>query len=265
MFFLTKVIRKLKRKRALLKISDKLRFFVKNNDLPVIIVSYNNHTYVDSMIKQLNNFNIKPVVIDNHSTSQETIDYLRQLNHENAFVIFSEMNLGHRVGFLSPVYDVLPNFFGYTDPDLIFKKEMPITFIEDFKNLTEKYQIYKVGCALELSGGIRKDTNMKINTTKKPFFIPSRKFSIQEWESRYWKLKIDDDSFDLYSAPIDTTFAIYNKKNYFFNTCEALRVAGDYAVFHLPWYKDMDLMSEDQLKEYHKNNNSNTWKNDHYI
>lgn len=262
MFFLTKAIKKIKLKKALLKISIELKDFIKNIEIPIIIVSYNNHSHVKNMVLQLNKFNIRPIIIDNNSTNKETTQYLMSLNSEKAFVIFSDINIGYKVGFMSPVYDVLPDIFGYTDPDLKFKENLPKDFINEFKMLSEKYNVYKVGCAIELSGDINKDIVMEIKSTDKPFFLPLRKYSILEWESRYWKLKIDDENFEIYSAPIDTTFAIYNKKYYFFNLHEAIRVAGNYSVFHLPWYKEMDLMDEKELKEYHENNNSNTWKID---
>jgi len=55
---------------------------------------------------------------------------------------------------MPPIYDVLPKFFAYTDPDLKFNSNMPSCFIEDFKKITEKYKIFKVGCALSLSDGL---------------------------------------------------------------------------------------------------------------
>lgn len=77
--------------------------------IPVIVISYNNGVYVENITKQLQSFNITPIIIDNNSSSKNTQVILNDLEHKNlAHVIRSHHNFGHMVGFLKPIYDLLP-------------------------------------------------------------------------------------------------------------------------------------------------------------
>tara|TARA_B110000503_G_C7160466_1_gene419429 strand:+ start:2000 stop:2215 length:216 start_codon:yes stop_codon:yes gene_type:complete len=63
-----------------------------------------------------------------------------------------------------------------------------------------------------------------------------RAYSVFEWESQYWRFKLQrSDELKVYAAPLDTTFAVYNKGNYRGSFMDAVRIGGDYAVTHLPW------------------------------
>lgn len=263
MSFFSKIKKIIKRnnQEVLVGLSCELKEIMRNIDFPILIISYNNAVYVESMVRQLNEYGIKPIVIDNNSNDEYSIDILKKINGDDkANVIFSPINFGYRVGFMSPIYDVLPNFFAYTDPDLKFNSNMPSCFIEDFKKITEKYKIFKVGCALSLSDGLSENIYMEFASMKKPINTPLKKYSVKDWDSRYWRIPIRDDNFELYSAPIDTTFAVYNKDFYYNNIYDAIRVAGDYSVLHLPWYPNEDIMNKKQKEVYLSGNNSNTWK-----
>ncbi|URG48873.1 glycosyltransferase [Pectobacterium quasiaquaticum] len=247
--------------KALSEMASELKTAINGIDVPIIIISYNNYVYVENMTLQLNRLGVVPIIIDNNSTDSDSRKALHNLNDsKKARVIFGKFNFGYRVGFMSPLYETLPNFFGYTDPDLAFEDNIPESFVEDFINLTEKYEIYKVGCALSLSKEIGKDLYMTTPKQRKPFYVAPKKFTVAEWESRFWNMQINDDQFELYAAPIDTTFAIYNKKYYFNNLLDAIRVAGRYSVTHLPWHPDIDIMNKEQSLAYYKNNNSNSWR-----
>lgn len=255
-----KNIKQKRKEKILSSLADQIKTKIYGIEIPILIISYNNACYVENMVSQLNTLGITPIIIDNHSTDSKSIQVLKKLDTEKtAHVVFSSINFGYRVGFMSKIYDVLPQFFGYTDPDLQFKQHIDSNFIYDFKRLTEKYKIFKVGCALELSEDVSNTMFMEVQANKFPIETLSQRFLIKEWEGRYWNLLVKDEEFELYSAPIDTTFAIYNKEYYFYNIYDALRVAGNYSVYHLPWYPEMDIMKKDEEEEYMKNNNSNTW------
>ena len=75
-----------------------------------------------------------------------------------------------------------------------------------------------------------------------------QEFQIWEWESQFWVNRIDTlpEASPVYLADIDTTFALYNKK--FFSRdrfYRAVRVAGNYTSFHLPWYKDNGMKPQE--------------------
>ncbi|HIO90613.1 MAG TPA: glycosyltransferase family 2 protein [Campylobacterales bacterium] len=228
------------------------------DEIPVFIVSYNNGIYVENTINQLQSFGITPIIIDNNSTDLTSLKILKKIkNNHTAQVVFSDKNFGFMVGFLNHIYPLLPEVFAYSDPDLQFNKNLPDDFLSKLASLTKKYSVYKAGFALEL---LEEETiiDQVINKMRGVPMIYNQEFSVREWESQYWRIPISHDNLILYSAPIDTTFAVYKKSNYngFF---DAIRVAGDYSAIHLPWFPRLDLMAESNKREYLKGNNSSTW------
>jgi hypothetical protein len=220
------------------------------DEIPVIIICYNNGVYVENLVHQLNKFNIKPIVIDNNSSDSTTIETLKKLvDDEVAYVAYSDKNFGHFVGLLDPIYQQLPNYFAYTDPDLNLNKNLPKTFMQDLIQLTQEYGVYKAGFALDLlTSEDVIDVSQRISHTK-PFDYQGD-FSVRGFEAQFWRLPIKHNSLEVYYGPIDSTFAIYNKENYKGSFYDALRVAGDYSAIHLPWFPNLDIMNEDQKQAY---------------
>lgn len=229
------------------------------DSIPVIVISYNNGVYVENITRQLQRFKITPIIIDNKSSSKKTLDILDDLEHKkSAFVIRSQQNFGHMVGFLKPIYDLLPDVFAYTDPDLQFNEKLPADFLNTLANLTKEFPVFKAGFALSLSGhGPLKDTKLH-SCHYKPIFY-EKYLTIEEFESRYWIKKLEHSSLELYAAPIDTTFAVYRKNNYIGKFYDAIRVAGDYSTIHLPWFKDLDFFTDEDKAAYRDRNISSNW------
>jgi len=230
------------------------------DEVPCFIVSYNNGVYVENMVRQFSERGICPIVIDNRSTDAGTLQTLRSLNLQGvAKVVFSEKNFGHQVGFFQPVYDALPEVFAYTDPDLGFNGRLPEDFLSVLSDLTVRYSVYKAGFALQLlddePGVAAKVTQSVI----RPFRFEKR-YSFAEWESQFWRKRLDHPSLSVYAAPIDTTFSVYRKSNFNGDFSDAVRVAGDFAAIHLPWYPRLDLFSDKARGEYLKRNSSSTWR-----
>ncbi|MEQ9481137.1 MAG: glycosyltransferase [Coleofasciculus sp. F4-SAH-05] len=121
------------------------------NKIPVIVISYNNGSYVENIINQLQKFGIKPIIFDNCSDDNNTLYLLRKIREtQKASVIFLPKNFGHYVGFIKEIYDLLPEVFGYTDPDLQFSSNLPPNFIDVLAELTVNYSVYKAGFALSI-------------------------------------------------------------------------------------------------------------------
>ena len=226
---------------------------------PVVVVSYNNGVYAAHLTGQLNRYGITPIIIDNCSSSASTRSILSDLEQKgNAVVVRSRYNFGHEVGFLQPVYDVLPEIFCYTDPDIQLNERLPHDFIDTLIKLTSEFKVYKAGFALALDGhGPIK--NIKIHSRHTKPFLFDEHLSIQEFESRYWVKRLRHDTLEIYAAPIDTTFAAYRKSNYFGDFHDAIRVAGDFSAVHLPWFDDLDLFDDQQRAEYQRKNRSSNW------
>lgn len=227
--------------------------------IPVLIISYNNGRYVANTIAQLARFDVNPIIIDNRSTDEASLAILRTLRDEGrATVVFSTQNFGHMVGFLAPVYRLLPEIFGYTDPDLQFSDTLPTDFMDVLAALTHQYQVYKVGMALDVSDEAALSNTDFTLSQHKPLTV-EKPYTIRSWEAQYWRMKLDHPGLELYVAKVDTTFAVYNKAHYHGDFFEALRVAGDYSALHLPWFPEKDLMSPEQKAAYLKHNKSTTW------
>jgi len=227
--------------------------------IPVIIISYNNGVYVENMTRQLHSFDITPIIIDNNSSSKSTRSTLDNLEHEElAHVIRSQKNFGHMVGFLKPIYDLLPEVFAYTDPDLQLNKNLPENFLAVMEELSKEFSVFKIGFALSLKGhGPIKDSRYH-SCHYKPIYY-EKHLSIEEYESRYWVKKLKHDNLELYAASIDSTFAVYRKNNYIGDFYDGIRIAGDYSAIHLPWFKDLDILTEEDKTSYNDKNISSNW------
>lgn len=250
-FFRMRAARELARQMAEKKCIEKA-VHSSSDGLPVLIVSFNNGTYVKNTVSQLNRRNLFPVVIDNASSSRETLDILRDLESRGlAAVAYSQKNIGHMVGFMDPVYRLLPHYFGYTDPDLQFNDGLPDDFIATLKNLTVEFQTYKAGFALTLDCGRLADVCYRFSG-KYPFVF-DKPSSIRETEERHWRARLQH-ALEVYAAPIDTTFAIYNKGNYFGDFVNAVRVAGNFSAIHYPWFEELDIVGNEERELYRKTN-----------
>ena len=81
-------------------------------------------------------------------------------------------------------------------------------------------------------------------------------------ESQYWKSPISHPQYKLYRAPIDSTFALINKKyRQIGNMHNSIRMAGDFTAVHRPWtinYEKDLLPGEMEFYLNNKNNKSTT-------
>jgi len=229
------------------------------DEIPVLVISYNNAVYVRNMVLQLRRFGLTPVVIDNRSTDGSSLSVLRELQAGgDAIVVFSRKNCGHRVGFIDPVYPLLPELFAYTDPDLQLNPGLPPDFLRVLADLTVTFRVYKAGFALEFPEGTA--------TGEQKFTISSRRpipyvgiFSVKEIESQFWRLRLAHDGPPVFAARIDTTFAVYRKANYRGDPTDAVRVSGNFGAIHLPWFPGLDLFSDRDRAAYARGNVSSRW------
>lgn len=182
------------------------------------------------MLKQILKINQKYyeniIILDNCSDCQDTVEFLKKTDCK---IIFNNSNSGPWVTPRrnSHIYNQMPSKFILTDPDLEINENIPCNFIDVMSSLSEKYNSSKIGFALNIEDfdKMYQDNN----------YAGSGK-SIYEWESVFWQKKIEDSSYEIYQAPIDTTFCLINK-NYFDDPDNRhFRIAGNFTAKHLPWY-----------------------------
>jgi len=223
------------------------------DDVPIIIPTFNTPTYLKSMIDQLEERGWTNVIIcDNDSTYPPMVDLLDKLSN-NYHVVLWGKNLGPRVYTENKdICSRMPKYFILTDPDLLFNKKMPITAINKMKRILDMYGVSKAGLAIDI------DSPDEIKRFSNPRGVESE-------ERINWSRKIDKyfEKDDLYSAPIDTTFSLYNRDQFLSEinyvplrmTCNtsAIRMAGRFTCQHMGYWEDTPLTAEEE--EFYKENN----------
>ena len=204
-------------------------------NIPIVIICYNNFRYVENTLKQIASINkdyyTYIIILNNMSTCSDTIAYL---NKVDVRVINNVANVGP---WITPtinrhIYDLLPDKYIITDPDLKLNPNIPSNFIEILASLSDKYKTSKIGFALDIT-----DHDMFYPTTE---YMAN--LSIRDWELRFWQNKIDDEGeYEIYKADIDTTFCLMNKTNIESEIDLQIRVAGDFTAKHIPWYIENEV------------------------
>ena len=210
-----------------------------NMNIPIIIICYNNYKYVHNTLKQIYKINEKYCqniyILNNCSNCSRTIDFLDNIKNDNKY---NNINILHNIHNVGPyvdininrhIYDMMPDKFILTDPDLQFNENIPNNFIDILIEISDNYNCHRVGFALDISDFYTMYDG--------PYFYEQ---NIYEWESQFWINKIYNDKYELYNACIDTTFYLMNK-SYVNDYC--IRVAGDFTAKHIPWYINNNVLS----------------------
>lgn len=232
-----------------------------SDEIPCFVVSYNNHVYVEQMVAQCNARQLTPIILDNASSDPDTQSSLARMHQSTAYVIKLERNLRHKVGFRPGIYEAMPEKFAYSDPDIKFSADMPQNFLDILFDLTDEYDVFKAGLALDLSVGRFNDEMVRhmYNHKTIPF---EASYSIPDFEQAHWRFPLKNKAGrDVYFAAIDTTFAVYNKKRYRGAFMDGVRVAGSFSAIHLPWFPDLDPMNKAEKEKYLNLSKSSSWKN----
>jgi len=226
-----------------------------DDDIPIIIPTFNTPSYLKSMIDQLEERGWTNIIIgDNGSTYPPMVETLDTLSKKYHVVLWGR-NLGPRVYTENKdICSKMPKNFIVTDPDLLFNDRMPKTAIDKMKRVLETYEVSKVGLAIDI------DTPEE----RERFFNPHQ---VDLWERNYWSRKIDrlPEVDDLYAAPIDTTFSLYNRDQFLLEidqvagnmTCNtsAIRIAGRFTCRHMGWWAKQPLTDD----EYTFYKDTHTW------
>lgn len=218
-------------------------------DIPIIIICFNNYKYVENTVLQILKINKEYYdnirILDNCSTDPDTIQYLKETD---VIVIYNTSNNGPRIDTLCNIhiYDTLPDKYILTDPDLQFNESIPKNFVEILSNLSDIYSTDRIGFALDISDFDQMYQSIYYN-----------QHTIYEWESYFWKNRINNSDYELYNAEIDTTFCLINKK---FDNGFHVRVAGTFTAKHIPWYRHNKFYNIYELYTMYKDATCSTIK-----
>jgi hypothetical protein len=167
------------------------------------------------------------IFVDNASTYPPTVEYLTMTDHT---VVRCGWNMGHRSPWLSgAVFDLAHDeAYVVTDPDIVPDVDCPLNAIEYFAEiLATRSGVHRVGFGLRIDD------------------IPDHympKDDVIAWESPFWR---DELAPGLYSAPIDTTFALAGVPRP--SAMPSIRTGPPYVARHLPWYDNSAQPSEELL------------------
>ena len=220
---------------------------IKNN-MSIMIISYNQYTYVSNMVKQLEKYTTDIVIVDNNSTYQPLLNYY---NNEFKYTLLKmNKNIGHKVYESEFVNYIFGNIFIITDPDLRFNSKLPNNFINEMVKVSNEYKAGRVGFALLID---TPDIREELTYAGVPLKI---------WEGRFWQSKMHHPTLELYNAAIDTTFCLLNTIHNIHGL--SIRVGGLYTCKHLPWHKNYyKELLDDEYDQYLINNvSTNFWYDD---
>ncbi|HEX2782116.1 MAG TPA: hypothetical protein VHN36_00925 [Ilumatobacteraceae bacterium] len=167
------------------------------------------------------------VLVDNESTYPPTVEYLASTTHT---VVRCGWNMGQRSPWLSgAVFELADNeMYVVTDPDIVPDEDCPPNAIEYFADVLSAHpDVHRVGF------GLRVDD------------LPDHygpKADVIAWETPFWEKEITPG---LYSAPIDTTFALARVPRP--ATRPSIRTGPPYVARHLPWYDNSAEPSEELI------------------
>ena len=214
-------------------------------NMPIVIIGFNQYTYISKMVKQLEKLTNDIIIIDNKSDYKPLLEYYEK--DYKYSLLKMDKNFGHKVYETSFIISLLGNMYIITDPDLKFNDKLPANCIHEMVKVSNDYKAGRVGFAL------------LVNTDDIRPGLSYAGMPLKQWEARFWVNRIQHPTLELYSAPIDTTFCLLNMKHN--NNGLSIRVAGDYVCKHLPWHHNYYLeLLDDEYDHYLLNNRStNFW------
>ena len=210
-------------------------------NIPIIIPTHDNQSY---LLNTINFFKNKKhnciIVLDNNSKTNKMKLTLAELEND-VMVVYQENNAGPRQ-FLtdSNFFNALPNIFILTDPDLGFSNKIPENFCQELIEISNIHSAGKVGCALNID---IKEENMVDDI----IIVNGAAITVRGVEQNYFAEHLGDfNGNPIYNAPIDTTFALYNKNQ---SLSKSVSVAGNYMAEHYGWYRFPPIPQE-EIEDY---------------
>ena len=167
------------------------------------------------------------ILVDNASTYPPMLEYLSTTSHT---VVRCGWNMGHRSPWLSgAVFDLAHDEpYVVTDPDIVPDESCPHDAVEHFAEIMRAHpEVHRVGFGLRIDD-------------LPDHYAP--KADVIAWETPFWEHEVAPG---LYSAPIDTTFALARVPRP--SSIPSIRTGPPYIARHLPWYENTAVPSEEMI------------------
>lgn len=201
---------------------------------PIFIITRDRVSHLKDLMEWLTNAGLSRIyIIDNDSTYEPMVDYLRELRSEYT-VLFRKQNGGHTIPWTGGYIDLFTNgdeYYVVTDPDVIPVETCPYNAVDYLYEIHQQYPGHnKVGLGLKIDD------------------IPDHyqhKARVVAYEQQFWSGGYNIAGTSLYGAPIDTTFALYTPTS----TQEignSIRTGDKYVARHMSWYADTSNLDEEE-------------------
>ena len=201
------------------------------NRIPIFIVNFNRFLPTKMLVEFLLTRNYTNIVIlDNASEYLPLLDW-----YSKCPVPVCRLERNVHSGVLNELPQFRPittsQLYVYSDSDVLPVDEIPNDFLEHMCDIVKQHKIPKLGLSL------------KIDDLPEHY---KHKQEVINHESQFsQKLNVDTPYCKVYSAPVDTTFAVCAIPD-----CglimEASRTGYPYSARHLPWYYDSNNLPEDE-------------------
>lgn len=198
---------------------------------PIVIICRDRLTPLQQLLARLDAAGyVRPVLVDNASTYPPLVDFLDRLTDIEVFRLTE--NLAHKAPWQADAVQAkLRTTFPVvvTDCDVVPDDDCPSDLVEHLATVLLRYaDVDKVGLGLRID-------DLPASYEKRDTVIA--------WESQFWKKEIAPGIF---SAWVDTTFALYRSLQPPHGVKRALRTGPPYLARHLPWYADSARPTEEQ-------------------
>lgn len=182
--------------------------------IPVIINNRNLLTWPKAMLNKIKTFeNVGEIyIVDNESTYEPLLEWYES----KPCHIIKVNNMGHTAPWACGLVNQLDCPYVVTDPDLGIDNLPSNTLVKLNEKLTSNSSLGKIGIKLD----------WECITKESPYYNHLQSFDKNRWE----KSKIKDEIY--IDVHIDTTFALYNVKNYFVGGGS---LSHPYTAKHYPW------------------------------
>jgi hypothetical protein len=188
------------------------------------IISHNRLTCLLQLCFDLVDRGCTPVIVDNSSTYPPLLEWLKVC----PFEVHRLPNTGSRSPWKHNI--VTGEYYIVSDHDLGISN-VPLDMVDKMMEVLEE-----------------SPTSIKVGLSLRIDDLPDNDFAntAKAHEERFWLTKAGDH----YSAPIDTTLALYSAKRLakakatqFYN---AIRLAPPYTARHLPWYNTPENLTDEE-------------------
>jgi hypothetical protein len=207
--------------------------------IPVFVIVRDRLEHLKATVEQLEKaVGIDIVLVDNQSTYEPTVEWLKGSSHK---VVFLNANVGHHSPWQA---GLVPSnsFYGVTDPDIRLVKECPADWPAFLVDVLETFP-----------DRVKAGVSLKLSNIPDKYFLKS---VVVQHESQFYNRVLGScKNVPIYDAGVDTTLAIYRKKDLTPDDLKDLnrfvwpsvRAGWPYTAEHLAWYVDSNNLSEEEI------------------